>query len=56
MDNRKLQKKRRAVKTVETYAAPTCSSASCQYLCNMTVADVRVDVMVSLTNHASVQE
>ena len=50
MENRKLQKKARTVKTVETYAAtPTCST--CDIICNMTSADVYTDARFYLRDH-----
>ena len=46
MAKRKLQKKARAIKTVESYAAPDCST--CHIICNMTVADVRASTQLSM--------
>ena len=49
MANRKLQKKARAIKTVETYAtAPTCST--CESICKLTNADVRAQTQTSMFN------
>ena len=51
MANRKLQKKARAVKTVESYAAPDCSM--CASICNLTSADVRAENQVILLNRTN---
>lgn len=51
MANRKLQKKARAIKTVETYTTPPCSE--CASICNMTSADVRAATTTYLKNNQS---
>ncbi|MBD5153681.1 MAG: hypothetical protein HDT15_01025 [Oscillibacter sp.] len=48
MAKQKLQKKARAIKTVESYATPDCST--CANICNMTVADVRAETQTYLKN------
>lgn len=48
MAKRKLHKKARVVKTVETYTVPGCSMSRCNELCDMTVADVRVQTQASI--------
>ncbi|MBD5168910.1 MAG: hypothetical protein HDT20_02110 [Oscillibacter sp.] len=51
MAKRKLQKKARAIKTVESYAAPDCTT--CATICNMTVADVRAETRDYLSSTTS---
>ena len=53
MAKRKLQKKARAIKTVESYATPDCST--CSNICDMTVADVRAATMTYLNENSKVQ-